>query len=293
MIAHIPLASHPNPKKVLVIGGGDGGVVREVLKHQSVEEVVLCDIDEVHNVRSLSLPPRRLTRSQAVIRVSKKYLPHMSSLLNDPRVTVFVGDGFKFLADNTSTYDVIITDSSDPVGPAASLFQKPYFELLRDALTPGGHISTQGECLWIHLSLIQDLLATTRGLFPVAEYAYTTIPTYPSGQIGFMVASKEAGRDLSTPLREVPNTRYYNAEVHKAAFVLPELGRALLKEGKDVRPKFGAAAATGAPSKRVLLLGSGAVARPCAEYVVRNPENALTIGSCRPTSSIFCPHREC
>ncbi|KAM5545793.1 hypothetical protein V8D89_000831 [Ganoderma adspersum] len=266
MIAHIPLASHPNPKKVLVIGGGDGGVVREVLKHQSVEEVVLCDIDE------------------AVIRVSKQYLPHMSSLLNDPRVTIFVGDGFKFLADNTSTYDVIITDSSDPVGPAASLFQKPYFELLRDALTPGGHISTQGECLWIHLSLIQDLLATTRSLFAVAEYAYTTIPTYPSGQIGFMVASKEAGRDLSTPLREVPGTRYYNSEVHKAAFVLPEFGRSLLRDGKDLRPKFGAAAATGAPTKKVLLLGSGAVARPCAEYVVRNPENALTI-ACRTLKS--------
>ncbi|TFK85144.1 saccharopine dehydrogenase [Polyporus arcularius HHB13444] len=262
MIAHIPLASHPNPKKVLVIGGGDGGVVREVLKHDTVEEVVLCDIDE------------------AVIRVSKQFLPHMSSLLNDPRVTVFVGDGFKFLADNTSTYDVIITDSSDPVGPAASLFQKPYFELLRDALTPGGHISTQGECLWIHLDLIQDLLKTTRSLFPVAEYAYTTIPTYPSGQIGFMVASKEAGRDLSKPLRTVPNTRYYNAEVHKAAFVLPEFGRALLKEGKDLRPKFGRAAFTGTPSKKVLLLGSGAVARPCAEYVVRNPDNFLTV-ACR------------
>ena len=260
MIAHIPLASHPDPKKVLVIGGGDGGVVREVLKHASVQEVVLCDIDE------------------AVIRVSKQFLPHMSSLLGDPRVTVFIGDGFKFLADNTSTYDVIITDSSDPVGPAASLFQKPYFELLRDALTPGGHISTQGECLWIHLDLITDLLATTRSLFPVAEYAYTTITTYPSGQIGFMVAAKEAGRDLSKPLREVPGTRYYNAEVHKAAFVLPEFGRALLKEGKDLRPKFGHAAFTGKPSKKVLLLGSGAVALPCAEYVARNPDNALTVG---------------
>ncbi|KAK7682090.1 putrescine aminopropyltransferase [Cerrena zonata] len=115
MIAHLPLASHPNPKKVLVIGGGDGGVVREVLKHDTVEQVVLCDIDE------------------AVVRVSKQFLPHMSSLLNDPRVTVFIGDGFKFLADNTSTYDVIITDSSDPVGPAESLFQKPYFDLLNGA----------------------------------------------------------------------------------------------------------------------------------------------------------------
>lgn len=219
--------------------------------------------------------------------MSKTYLPHMSSLLSDPRVTVFIGDGFKFLADNTSTYDVIITDSSDPVGPAASLFQKPYFELLRDALTPGGHISTQGECLWLHLSLIQELLATTRGLFPVSEYAFTTIPTYPSGQIGFMVASKEAGRDLSTPVRTVPNTRYYNAEVHKAAFVLPEFARALLREGKDVRPKFGSAAFTGTPTKKVLLLGSGAVARPAAEYVVRNPENALTIGT---YMMLACPY---
>ena len=231
---------------------------------------------DAQHIKAYKVSPSPLL--QAVIRVSKQFLPHMSSLLADPRVTVFVGDGFKFLADNTSTYDVIITDSSDPVGPAASLFQKPYFELLRDALTPGGHISTQGECLWIHLDLIQNLLKTTRSLFAEAEYAFTTIPTYPSGQIGFMVASKEAGRKLAVPLRDVPGCRYYNADVHKAAFVLPEFGRSLLTEGKDLRPKFGANALSGKPTKRVLLLGSGAVARPCAEYVVRNPENALTIG---------------
>ncbi|OSX62552.1 hypothetical protein POSPLADRAFT_1180683 [Postia placenta MAD-698-R-SB12] len=262
MIAHLPLASHPNPKKVLVIGGGDGGVVREVLKHDIVENVVLCDIDE------------------AVIRVSKQYLPHMSSLLSDPRVTVYVGDGFKFLSDNTSTYDVIITDSSDPVGPAASLFQKPYFELLHGALTPGGHISTQAECLWLHLPLINELRTMTRGLFPLAEYAYTTIPTYPSGQIGFVVCSKEPGRDVKAPLRAVTPTRYYNAEVHKAAFVLPEFGRALVEDGKDVLPKLGKAVTEGKPLKKVLLLGSGLVARPAAEYVVRDPSNSLTI-ACR------------
>jgi spermidine synthase len=86
-----------------------------------------------------------LTEVQAVIRVSKIYLPHMSALLDSPRVKVFVGDGFKFLAENEATYDVIITDSSDPVGPAEALFQKPYFKLLHDALTPGGHISIQAE----------------------------------------------------------------------------------------------------------------------------------------------------
>ncbi|KJA22445.1 hypothetical protein HYPSUDRAFT_41081 [Hypholoma sublateritium FD-334 SS-4] len=268
MIAHLPLASHPNPKKVLVIGGGDGGVVREVLKHDTVEQVVLCDIDE------------------AVIRVSKIYLPHMSELLASPKVTVHVGDGFKFLATHEGTYDVIITDSSDPVGPAASLFEKPYFQLLHDALTPGGHISTQGECLWLHLGLIQDLLKMTRGIFTTSEYAYTTIPTYPSGQIGFMVCAKAPGRDLKTPVREVKDTRYYNKALHSSAFNLPEFARSLLVEGKDIRPVFGrdAKLLQAKPEKKVLLLGSGFVARPCAEYVVRDPSNKLTI-ACRTLAS--------
>ncbi|RXW23748.1 hypothetical protein EST38_g2120 [Candolleomyces aberdarensis] len=268
MIAHLPLASHPNPKKVLVIGGGDGGVVREVLKHDTVEQVVLCDIDE------------------AVVRVSKQYLPHMSSLLSDPRVTVFIGDGFKFLADNESTYDVIITDSSDPVGPAESLFQKPYFQLLHDALTPGGHISTQGECLWLHLPLIKELRTMTSTIFATAEYAYTTIPTYPSGQIGFIVAAKAPGRDLRTPVREVKDTKYYSKALHPTAFILPEFARALLEEDRDIRPTFGRnlLALDKKPAKKILLLGSGFVARPCAEYIVRRPENELTI-ACRTLTS--------
>jgi spermidine synthase len=272
LIAHLPLATHPNPKKVLVIGGGDGGVVREVLKHDTVEEVVLCDIDE------------------AVIRVSKIYLPHMSSLLESPRVRVFVGDGFKFLAENESTYDVIITDSSDPVGPAESLFQKPYFQLLHDALAPGGQISTQAECLWLHLPLISQLRDMTRQIFPVSQYAFTTIPTYPSGQIGFILCSKDGERILSEPIRKVKDTRYYNEQVHRAAFVLPEFARAILEDGRDIRPVFGrnalVAKATeeGKKTRKILLLGSGFVARPCAEYVVRDPSNELVI-ACRTLSS--------
>ena len=98
MIAHIPLASHPNPKNVLVIGGGDGGVLREILKHPSIETAVLVDIDE------------------AVPRVSKLYLKEMAKGFDDPRVTLHIGDGFKWLQENKGSYDVIITDSSDPVG---------------------------------------------------------------------------------------------------------------------------------------------------------------------------------
>ena len=126
MITHLAMNSHPNPKSVLVIGGGDGGVLREVVKHESVETAILCDIDE------------------AVIRVSKKYLPGMSIGFKHPNVQTHVGDGFKFLADRKNEFDVIITDSSDPVGPAESLFQKPYFELIHAALKEGGVMTTQG-----------------------------------------------------------------------------------------------------------------------------------------------------
>jgi spermidine synthase len=126
MITHLALNSHPNPQRVLVIGGGDGGVLREVVKHSTVETAILCDIDE------------------AVIRLSKKYLPGMSIGFQHPNVTVHVGDGFKFLADRKNEFDVIITDSSDPEGPAESLFQKPYFELLFGALREGGVVTTQG-----------------------------------------------------------------------------------------------------------------------------------------------------
>lgn len=126
MITHLAMNSHPNPKKVLVIGGGDGGVLREVVKHSTVESAVLCDIDE------------------AVVRLSKKYLPGMSIGFQHPNVSVHIGDGFKFLADRKDEFDVIITDSSDPEGPAEGLFQKPYFELLFGALKEGGVVTTQG-----------------------------------------------------------------------------------------------------------------------------------------------------
>ncbi|KAK2615198.1 hypothetical protein N8I77_001969 [Diaporthe amygdali] len=210
MITHLAMNSHPDPKKVLVIGGGDGGVLREVVKHEGIEEAVLCDIDE------------------AVIRLSKQYLPGMAAGYNHPKVKVHVGDGFKFLDDYKNSFDVIITDSSDPEGPAESLFQKPYFKLLHDALRDGGVITTQGsENQWLHLPLITKLKQDCKEIFPVAEYAYTTIPTYPSGQIGFMVCCKDPNRNVKVPVRswtpeeEEKLCRYYNSEIHKASFILP------------------------------------------------------------------------
>ncbi|OAA59070.1 spermidine synthase [Niveomyces insectorum RCEF 264] len=218
MITHLALHSHPNPKKVLVIGGGDGGVLREVVKHDCVEEAILCDIDE------------------AVIRLSKQYLPGMAAGFNHPKVKVHVGDGFQFLHDYQNAFDVIITDSSDPEGPAESLFKKSYFQLLHSALREGGVITTQGsENQWLHLPLITKLKQDCKEVFPVAEYAYTTIPTYPSGQIGFMVCSKDPNANVKKPLRrwspeeEQKLCKYYNAAIHEASFVLPSFAAKALQ----------------------------------------------------------------
>ncbi|KAF9971857.1 hypothetical protein BGZ73_005112 [Actinomortierella ambigua] len=221
MLTHVPIFAHPNPKRVLVIGGGDGGVLREIVKHEGVEEVVLCEIDE------------------AVINASKKYLPSMAVGFQHPKVKIHVGDGFKFLGDKVDTFDVIITDSSDPVGPAASLFQSKFFELMRNALRDGGIICTQCECLWLHLPIIKEVLGFTRKLFPVVEYGFVTIPTYPSGQIGLMVCSKNGALDPKKPLRrwtkeqEAKLCRYYNAEIHEACFVLPQFARVALEDAKQ------------------------------------------------------------
>ncbi|CAH7682696.1 spermidine synthase [Phakopsora pachyrhizi] len=262
MIAHLPLNSHPNPENVLVIGGGDGGVLREVLKHPSVKSAVLCDIDE------------------AVPRVSKTYLPHMAAGFNDPRVQVYIGDGFQYLKDKVGQFDVIITDSSDPnEGPAQTLFGMPYFELLKNALKPNGSISTQGECIWLHLPLIHSLVKGAKDLFPKVEYAFTSIPTYPSGTIGFVVCSLDKDRNLKQPLRQIRNTRYYNKNVHKSAFVLPEFAQAAVEAAKLnlALPTENSSSTT--PKKKILILGSGFVAQPAADYILRRPENQLTIAS--------------
>ncbi|KAI8929448.1 S-adenosyl-L-methionine-dependent methyltransferase, partial [Entophlyctis helioformis] len=213
MIAHLPLNAHPNPRKVLVIGGGDGGVLREVVKHDCVEQVTLVEIDE------------------AVIKVSKQFLPAMAAGFQHPKVNVHVGDGFEYLKNHPGSYDVIITDSSDPVGPAEALFGETFYDLMRQSLTPGGIICTQGECQWLHLPLIKGVLDSSRKIYPVVEYAWGAIPTYPSGQIGYILCCNEAGRDLKTPARRFPKEferaklKYYNSEVHAAAFVLPQFAR--------------------------------------------------------------------
>ena len=211
MMAHIPLFAHPNPEKVLVIGGGDGGILREIAKHPGVKEIFICELDA------------------DVIKYSKKYLPGLAVGYDDPRVTVKIMDGAKFMDENQASFDVIITDSSDPIGPASVLFETPFYNAMHKSLRDGGIVCTQGENVWLHLDIIKPLMDSIKTTYTTVEYAYTTIPTYPSGQIGFIIAGKNRG-STTKPTREptaeqVETLKYYSSEIHEAAFVLPAFAK--------------------------------------------------------------------
>jgi len=212
MLCHLAMYSHPDPKRVLVIGGGDGGVIREVAKHKAPQEILICEIDS------------------CVIESSKKFLRGMGKGYSDPRVTVLMMDAFVYLKNlrqdkNSKKFDVIIVDSTDPVGPGESLFKKEFFENLNELLTEDGIITTQAESHWHSLEMISEMSKFLSAIFASREYAYTSVPTYPTGEIGFWVLSKK-GRSCRSPLRAPSNDeqdalQYYTPEVHTASFALP------------------------------------------------------------------------
>ncbi|OMO88233.1 Spermidine/spermine synthases family [Corchorus capsularis] len=224
MITHLPLCSIENPKKVLVIGGGDGGVLREVSCHSSIEQIDICEIDAM------------------VVDVSKRFFPNVAVGYEDSRVNLHIGDGVEFLkAVPQGTYDAVIVDSSDPIGPAEELFKKSFFELVAKALRPGGVVYTQAESLWLHLNIIEEIVSNCRQIFKGSvNYAWTSVPTYPSGVIGFMLCSTEGPVvDFRHPVTRVDvignnnkvkgPLKFYNAEIHSAAFCLPSFAERVLR----------------------------------------------------------------
>lgn len=210
MITHLPMCSHPNPKRVCLIGGGDGGVIRELMKHETVEEIHMCEIDK------------------QVIETAKEFFPNVSlKLSNNDKLQLHCTDGAKFLQREEFSkgyFDVIIVDCSDPVGPAESLFGKEFYESAYSALVEGGVLCTQAESIWLALDQISEMSKFISELpYKNVQYAYTMIPTYPSGMIGFFLCSK-GERDCSVNPRrfsEEENLKYYNHRIHSASFVLP------------------------------------------------------------------------
>lgn len=221
LIAHVPMFAHPKPKRVLIIGGGDGGVLREVLKHEDVlEEVVLVEIDEY------------------VINLSKKYFKGMASGFSHPKAKIVLQDGFQFLKENKKQFDVIITDLSDPEGPAENFFQVDYFKLLNDSLVEknGIVISQSSENIWLNLEKLKKIYKSFEEVFPVVKYCYTCTPSYTSGQLGLIICSNNPEWNVSEPARtwseekEDKNLRYYNLALHSASFVLPNHAKLYLEQ---------------------------------------------------------------
>ncbi|XP_061389426.1 spermidine synthase [Musca vetustissima] len=210
MISFLPLCSHPNPEKVLIVGGGDGGVAREVSKHPKVKEVHQIEIDD------------------RVVDLSKKFLPRMASGFSSPKLKLMIGDGFQYMKEHKDEFDVIITDSSDPIGPAESLFNESYFGLMKTALREGGIVCSQGGSFWLDPEHVKHVLSGCRVHFPNVSYAVTSIPSYPCGHIGFVIGCLDERRDLKTPIQkfnseeiDAMDLKYYTSSIHRASFTLP------------------------------------------------------------------------
>jgi len=221
MITHVPMAVHPDPKDILVIGGGDGGVVRELSKYECVKRIELVEIDKT------------------VVEVSQKYLPHTACCFDDPRLTVHYQDGLKFIRKFENEYDIIIVDSTDPFGPGEGLFTKEFYGNCFKALKEDGIMVNQHESPFYENDANAMKRAHQRIIksFPVSRVYQAHIPTYPSGHWLFGFASKKYHPVKNLNSREWNrlglNTEYYNTNLHKGAFYLPNYVENILKECEE------------------------------------------------------------
>ncbi|ADC69766.1 spermidine synthase [Methanocaldococcus sp. FS406-22] len=207
LISHIPLFTHPNPKNVLVIGGGDGGTVREVVKHKSVETVDFVELDK------------------KVIEACKKYMPKLSCEIDNEKVNLIITDGIRYVAETDKKYDVIIVDCPDPVGPAKGLFEKEFYKNVFKCLNDDGIMVQQSESPLYNLDLIQNICRYLKdaGFKIIMPYTYP-MPTYPSGFWSFTLASKKYNplevdeERIKEALKDI-ETKYYDEEVHKGIFL--------------------------------------------------------------------------
>ena len=215
MMVHVPAFTHAQPKSALVIGGGDGGTVRELLKHTSIERVDLVEIDE------------------QVVEISKRYLPALSGSLSDEKVRVYYEDGIKFVKETNDRYDLVFVDSIDPVGPAVGLFQKEFYEDVFNCLNEDGIMTAQAESALFELRTSYMMQKSLKELYPMVECYQSFIPTYPSGHWMFAIASKmyDHLKDFrAEDARQMEKTlNYYNADLHRSSFSLPNWVREYYK----------------------------------------------------------------
>jgi len=219
-ISHVPCLSHPKPEKVLVIGAGDGGVVTQLLKHESISKITIVEIDEL------------------VIKASRLHLPQMANSFDNPRVDLRVEDGIAFVKNAPNeTYDIVLVDSTDPGGPSEGIFTEDFYRNIHRILKPNGIFTNQSESPWYNTEVYSEIFAVMNRIFGKTNcHPYlANIPTYPSGLWGFCLCSKNGLNPVKDfDMEKAKNftlqhkLKFYNEEIHRSVFVLPNYVRELL-----------------------------------------------------------------
>ncbi|MDE0119074.1 MAG: polyamine aminopropyltransferase [Bdellovibrionales bacterium] len=215
MMAHVPLFTHPLPKRVLIIGGGDGGVAREVLRHKSVDQCVLVEIDKM------------------VVEVSKKYFPKISCSFKNPKLQLKIEDGVLFVKEVSQNFDVILVDSTDPFGPAKDLFSEVFYKNVHQLLSEEGLLVVQAESPFFEIPTQKFILQSLKKIFPLTTLYNYSNTVYPGGLWSFVFASKKhhpIKNFRKNKLKQIAwNLSYYNEDIHKAAFAQPSFVKKELK----------------------------------------------------------------
>lgn len=211
MMVHVPLFAHPNPKRVLIIGGGDGGIVREVVRHTEIEHITQVEIDA------------------SVIEMCKEYFPkHSNGAFDDPRLKVVIADGKDFVAQCQEQFDVIIADSTDPIGPGEVLFSEDFYALEKRCLAEGGIMVAQNGVPFMQSEEITHTFQRLSKLYQDVSFYVAPVPTYIGGFMTFAWASdnvtlrQQSAAEIQQRFKALNlDTRYYNTAIHQASFALP------------------------------------------------------------------------
>ncbi|MFO1352815.1 MAG: polyamine aminopropyltransferase [Gammaproteobacteria bacterium] len=212
MLTHVPLLAHGRAERVLIVGGGDGGILREVVRHPTVRSVIQVEIDG------------------AVVDMSKQYLPgHSQGAFDDPRFRLVIADGMDYVRNAAERFDVIISDSTDPLGPGEVLFTTDFYGACKRCLNPGGVLVTQNGVAFMQTDEVKTTADRLKPLFQDWHFYGAAVPTYIGGVMAFAWATDDA-RLRQTSLATLRDrylaaglkTRYYNPAIHEAAFALPQ-----------------------------------------------------------------------
>jgi spermidine synthase len=208
MLVHVPLFSHPDPSEILIVGGGDGGTAREVIKHEGISSIQQVEIDK------------------EVIAISKKYFPSLSSSLDHPKVDVLLSNAIQYVRETEQTFDVILIDSTDPViDQSEGLFTVPFYKDCCNALTEQGILAAQIGDIFFEKELVKDVFNRLKEVFLIVRIFRAPVPSYTLVPYSFAFCSKAIRPEMElgvSRFSKIFQTRYYNEQIHKAAFALPE-----------------------------------------------------------------------